>query len=74
MEYQLLMSAQERLAKFATAALRAGVEERRIKLAEDQGALIAQVIRGIFEDLNLTPEQRAISGEVAARHLRLVAG
>jgi len=73
-EYQLLMSAQERLAKFATAALRAGVEERRIRLAEDQGALIAQVIRGIFEDLNLTPEQRAISGEVAARHLRLVAG
>lgn len=72
--YTLLNNAQDRLAKYAAAALRAGVEERRVKLAEDQGALIAQVIRGIFRDLNLSPEQEAISGEVAARHLRLVAG
>ena len=70
--YRMLTDAQDRLAKYASAALRAGVEERRVKLAEDQGALVAQAIRGMLADLNLTPEQTSRSGEVVARHLRLL--
>lgn len=70
--YRMLTDAQERLAKFAAAALKAGVEERRVKLAEDQGALVAQVIRAVLDDLQLTPEQSSRSGEVVARQLRLL--
>lgn len=70
--YRMWTEARERLARYATAALKAGIDERRVQLAEDQGALMAQVIRGIYADLGLTVEQQARSGEIAARHLRLV--
>ncbi len=53
-------------------ALQAGIEERRVRLAESQGALIADVIRRILGDLDLTPEQSARVGEVVPRHLRAV--
>lgn len=72
--YRMLTDAQERLAKFATAALRAGVDERRVKLAEDQGSLVAQVIRAVLDDLQLTAEQSERVPEVVPRHLRLIAG
>lgn len=71
-EYRLWTDAQERVAKFAAAALRAGVEERRVKLAEDQGALVAQVIRGVLNDLKLNKEQAAVAPEVVTRHLKLL--
>lgn len=70
--YRMLESAQERLAKYATAALRAGVEERRVKLAEDQGALVAQVIRSILDQLDLSSEQQARVPEVVPAQLRLL--
>lgn len=53
-------------------ALQAGVEERRVRLAESQGALLADVIRRILGDLNLTAEQSALVSEVVPRHLRAV--
>jgi len=71
-EYRLWTEAQERVAKFAAAALRAGVEERRVKLAEDQGALVAQVIRGVLTDLKLNEKQAAVAPEVVTRHLKLL--
>jgi|SRR5690554_3128654 len=66
---------QERaqLARVAKMALDAGVEERRVKLAEQQGALLADVIRRILGDLDLTPEQQKKVPTVVPRHLRLVA-
>lgn len=72
--YAMLSAAQDRLAKYATAALRAGVEERRVKLAEQQGELVAGAIRAILADLQLTAEQSARVPEVVPRHLRLLAG
>lgn len=60
------------LVKVCAAALAAGVAERQVQLAEQQGALLVQVIRGILADLDLTPEQQAAAGQVAARHLRAV--
>ncbi len=53
-------------------ALQAGIEERRVRLAESQGALLADVIRRILGDLNLTAEQSALVSEVVPRHLRAV--
>lgn len=55
------------------AAIAAGIEERRVRLAESQGALLASVIRAILDDLALTPEQVARVPEVVPRHLRAVA-
>jgi|GEM_PF-866713 len=66
---------QERthLVKVCAEAIKAGIEERRIKLAEQQGALVAQAIRAILGDLNLTPEQEARVPDIVPRHLRALA-
>lgn len=66
---------QERthLTKVCEAAIRAGIEERRIRLAEQEGALVAQAIRAILADLQLTAEQQARVPEVVPRHLRALA-
>jgi hypothetical protein len=57
-----------------TAAIKAGVEERRVRLAESQGELVATAIRSILTDLGLNAEQQALVSEVVPRHLRLLAG
>lgn len=69
----LLGEWQDRLVKVCAEAIKAGIEERRVRLAEGQGAIVAQVIRDILTDLNLTPKQLALVAEVVPRHLRLVA-
>lgn len=71
--YRMLESAQDRLAKYAAAALRAGVEERRVKLAEDQGALVAQVIRRILDRLDLAEWQTELVSTVVPEELRALA-
>jgi len=64
---------RKHLVGVCTAALRAGVEERRVRLAEQQGALVAQAIRAILADLHLSPEQEVRVGEIVPRHLRALA-
>jgi hypothetical protein len=63
-----------RAAKHAKLALDAGVEERKVRIAEQQGELIAQVIRSILGDVGLSKAQqdqtavqvpRSVSAEVA---------
>ena len=61
---------RDRLTRVAAAALKAGIEERRVQLAEAQGALIADVIRRILGRLNLTHDQQALVGEVVPQELR----
>lgn len=65
---------RKHLVAVATAAIRAGVEERRVRLAESQGELLAGAIRAILTDLGLSPEQEGRVAEVVPRHLRLLAG
>lgn len=72
--YAMAKDASDRLAKYAAAALKAGVEERRVRLAEQQGALVADVIRAILADLNLTKKQQGLVGTVVPRHLRALTG
>lgn len=55
------------------AAIGAGIEERRVWLAEQQGNLLAEVIRRILGDLDLSAEQQALVSSVVPRHLRAVA-
>lgn len=61
------------LVKVAKEAINCGIEERRVRLAEQQGALLAGVIKGILGDLDLTPDQAAKVSTIVPRHLRAVA-
>lgn len=61
----------DRLARYSKMAIEAGIVERQVQLAERQGELIAQVIRGVLGDLGVpgTPETAA----VVRKHLSLAA-
>lgn len=72
--YELYDRERKHLVTVCTAALRAGVEERRVRLAEAQGEQVAGAIRAILADLGLTSDQQAMVSEVVPRHLRLLAG
>jgi hypothetical protein len=71
--YQLYMTEREHLVKVSAAALRAGIEERRIKIAEDQGNMVAAVLQRILAALNLSPEQWAEVPTIVPRELRALA-
>lgn len=68
--YRMLNEASDRLAKYAAAALRAGVEERRVKLAEDQGSAVAGAIRRILERLDLLEWQAEMVSTIVPEELR----
>ena len=68
--WQLLRSAEEQLAKWSTAALRAGIEERRVKLAEQQGQLVVTAIQQILDGLQLTPGQLKLVPQIVPNALR----
>lgn len=68
--YRMLTDASSRLAAYSTAALKANVDERRVQLAEQQGAAVAGAVRRILERLNLTPDQQALIGVVIPEELR----
>ena len=70
--YQLYLKEREHLVKVTTAALKAGIEERKVRLAESQGELVARVIRGILEALNLTTDQWALVQTVVPQQLRAI--
>lgn len=59
------------LAKVAKMALDAGVAERQVRLAEEQGAIVANILRSIFGDpeLGLSAEQKRAAPAIARRHL-----
>lgn len=71
--YQMYLTEREHLVKVSAAALRAGIEERRIKIAEDQGNLVAAVLQRILAALNLSPEQWAEVPTIVPRELRALA-
>ena len=72
--YELYTRERAHLVRVCSEALRAGIEERRVQLAETQGALVAEAIRRILDDLNLSPEQLSQVASIVPRHLRAIAG
>lgn len=70
---ELYYRERQHLVAVTKTAIAAGIEERRVRLAEQQGALVAQVIRAILADLALTPEQESRVPEIVPRHLRALA-
>ncbi|MFG2046151.1 hypothetical protein ACGFIW_01805 [Micromonospora sp. NPDC048935] len=69
---KLWQSERDRLVKVCKEAIGAGLEERRVKLAEQQGAMLAGVIKAILGDLDLSPEQQARVATVVPMRLRAV--
>lgn len=68
--YVLLTAERKHLLDVANACVKAGIEQRRIQLAEDQGRLIAGAIQQILGRLMLTAEQLALVPEVVPTVLR----
>lgn len=64
--------ATDRLAHYAKLALAAGVAERQVQLAERYGDLIAQVLRGVMDELKLTPAQEKRAPGIVRKQLALV--
>lgn len=71
--YELYLKERDHLAKVCALALRAGIEERKVKLAESQGLLVADAIRRILGALGLTPEQQQLVPVIVPRELRALA-
>lgn len=67
---QLFNEERDRLVKASSAAIKAGIEERRVKLEEQQGIAVAAVIRRILSRLNLSDGQTALVPTVVPEELR----
>ena len=67
---------RDRVARISEAALRTGVQERAIKLAEQYGIAVAKVMRAIFDDpeLALTEAQQEVIPMLVRRHLTAASG
>lgn len=70
---KLYQAERAHLAKVCADAIRVGIEERQVKIAEQQGSMVAQAIKGILGDLHLTAEQRALVSTIVPQHLRALA-
>lgn len=62
--------ATDRLVAYSAAALKAGVEQRRVEIAEQQGQLLVEVIRGVLHDLGVADHPEAPA--VVRHHLTLI--
>lgn len=67
---ELYMRERKHLVEVTKAAISVGIEERRVRLAEAQGALLNDMLRRIFARLSLSPEQSALLPVVVPEELR----
>ena len=72
--WTLLRQAEDQLANYATRALKAGIAERQVRLAEAQGQMVYAVLLAVFERLSLTPEQWELARMAAPQELRRLSG
>lgn len=72
--WKLLREAENQLANWIAMALKAGVEERRVRIAETQGSLVAGAIRQILDGLNLSSTQASLIPTIVPQALRQLSG
>lgn len=63
---------RDRVVRYAKTAHDMGIAEREVRLAERQGQILANVIRGVLNDIDLTQEQMDRAPAAIQRHLRAV--
>lgn len=61
-----------RLAKYSKDAIGLGIAERAVRIAELYGTSIAKLMKGVLEDLELTPKQRDAAPAIIRKHLILL--
>lgn len=71
---QLEAAERDRCVRFAKTAHDMGIAEHQVRLAEQQGQMIAEVIQRVLATLDLTAAQRSLAFEVLPRELRAVGG
>ncbi len=64
----------DRAGRFLDLLAKSGFEERRTRMAEQQGQIVAQALRAIFARLGLTAQQEALLPTVVPEELRRVGG
>jgi len=64
---------RQHLARVCKMALDAGVAECQVRVAEAQGELLAQVVKGIVADLGLSKDQQAKAPGIVRRHFLALA-
>lgn len=69
-----LHQAEDQLAKYAAAALRAGVEQRQLEIREQEALLFVGAIHQILAALQLTTDQQKLVPEVVPAALRAIEG
>ena len=65
---------RDRVVRFAKTAHEMGIADRRTDLARQVGGAVVAVLDGIFDDLGLTPQQRALLPMVVPARLRALPG
>lgn len=72
--YTLLHKAQDQLARYAGETLKAGVDERQVKLAERTGEQFEAVITALLPAIGATPDQMQLAAAEIPKILRNVGG
>jgi len=62
-------AAMNDLARYSQMAISLGIAERAVKLAETYGILLGKLLKGVLDDLQLTPDQRERAPLIVRRHL-----
>lgn len=68
--YKTMRTAERDLATYCAAAMRAGVEERSVRVAEALGLQMLGALEQVMAALDLTPQQQVIAGQVVPQVLR----
>lgn len=71
---QLEMSERKFCADMCAKAIAAGLEDRRVRVAEQTGALLAGVVQAILGDLGLSAEQQQLVPTVVPARFREILG
>ena len=71
---RLYPAGRKHLVKVSAQAIRCGIEERRVRLAKSQGAMVAEVLRRVFDDphFGLDTSQTELGRRLRASHMRLL--
>lgn len=62
---------RKHLTEVAATCIRVGLEERRVRIIEEQGATVAQLLRNVLTDLGVDPASEQ-ARQVVRRHLTAV--
>lgn len=68
--HSLRRDAADRMARYAKMAIDAGIDERRVAVAERVADILAPLLENLAEDLNLSAKQRAKLPDVLGTRLR----